>query len=301
MFKELIGLILLFTISFYSSHYFTNVDNNIDYAQKKNSIIVEEKLNRLPATKNKRTDSSQIDKKENIIIAKKESLAISVKREPASINTSRLVRNSSSKESQKNNKKANFSKINVSVLSDDNVSVEEKIELLKDRRINFNDHKIVKKILVEEIMGISFVKGEGKKEEVLEITDMKEYLESVSPTDEEVYFFELYNQLASVLVGDELRETSLDLYERVPNHEAKSLVVLHLLDNDTQGVNLNYLLENLSKDQVLSHIPDNYIIELKDNENHLSVYDGPIFEEELESDTEIVEDRELNSSDERNI
>lgn len=300
MFKELIGLILLFTISFYSSHYFTNVDNNIEYAQKKNSIIVEEKLNRRPVTKNKRTDSSQIDEKENIIISQKESLSISINREPASINTSRLVRGSSSKESQKNTK-ASFSKINVSVLSDDNVSIEEKIELLKDRRINFNDHKIVKKILVEEIMDISFVKGEGKKEEVLEITDMKEYLESVSPTDDEVYFFELYNQLASVLVGDELRETSLELYERVPNHEAKSLVVLHLLDNDTQGVNLNYLLDNLSKDQVLSHIPDNYIIELKDNENHLSVYDGPIFEEELESDTEIVEDREFYSSDERNI
>lgn len=299
VFKKLLSLMLLFTISFFSSHFLTSLDDKIDLGSSETTFDYQKKLDNKVVDIKQRIKSSESISNKNIKATVQDSAddiqKSIVAREIASISTSSLISDNRSK-----NKK-----VHVTALSNEQINISQKINLLKDHRVNFTDRTQVKKVLIKEIMDISFVNSDQQKEEALEVTDMKEYLESLSPSDNEVYFFELYNQLSKVLEQEELRETSLDLYERVSNQEAKSLVVLHLLENDTQSMNLNFLLDNLSRDQVLSHVPDNYNIELIDNVNVLTVYDGPVYEDDLWTDadtkSETVEDIDSFSTGERSL
>ncbi len=281
MFKEVISLFVLFSISFYVSHSLSSAEESETFTEHEV----------LKASTNAETNlyQKQRIKTKTILVKSPKNEGSSYESSPSSVSRKiASIKYHSEVEHSVEDKNIEEMSLDVSVLSDDSVSLNEKIELLQDSKIKFKNREQARKILLEEIMDISFVNEGEKRVEIPEITDMNKYLESVSPADNEVYFFEVYDQLSKVFEGDEFREISLDLYERVPNKEVQGLIVLHLLDNDSERVNLNYLLDNISKNQVLSHIPDNYIIESIDNENYLTVKEGPQFEDELEAESNIV-------------
>ncbi len=207
-------------------------------------------------------------------------------REVASLNAKDLISLDSSVEVE-----VPKAKLSVSTLEKTEISTTVKIEMLQKDRVDLSERSKAKKVILNELMRISFVERNIDIEEMDDISDMGKDLESLSPPDSEVYFFELYNQLTKIVDRSDLKAISLDLYERVDNKEARGLVILHLLDNDLKNDNLNFLVDNLSEDKVLKYTPDNYTIKNMDGERYLVINDGPVYDEESD-----LVDVELNES-----
>lgn len=289
MFKDIIFMVSLFFTSFYVSSLLRG-ENNINIVKKDSVEIirktVENKKYKIPLKTIHRKTDRATEKKELSV-----EHADGNFRDVASINYSANVfKETKLIENDFRDEKSLFS---INILADDNISTVEKIDMIDKGKINFQKNSLTKKIILKEMMEISFKQEHKQEKELAEVTDMKKYLELISPSDEEVYFFELFRQLTQVVEKSELQEVSRDIYEKVENDEVKGLVVLHLLDNDEDNENLNFLIDNISKDKVVSHIPDNYIIENDGISHNLVINDGPMFvEEQVEVDKQYEEDFE---------
>lgn len=273
MLKNTASIITLFTVSFYISHLYNN-ESDIKKINEKGKNIETVSGHKTVLIKSEDTTKTRISSSKTI------------KREVASSNTEEDL---SLKNSVKEEMPIN--KVDISTLEKTTLSTAFKIEMIQNEKIDLGDRSKTKKVILNELMGISFVERSIASEETDDISDMGKYLESLSPPDNEVYFFELFNQLTKVVDATELKKISLDLYERVDNSEAKGLIVLHLLDNDVKSENLNFLVDNLSEDKVLEHTPDNYSIEKVDGKNLLVINDGPVYDDESD-----LVDGELNEN-----
>lgn len=280
MLKEIASILILFTVSFYISHLY-NDESDIKKINEKGKKIETVSGHKTVLIKSGETTKTRLSSSKTI------------KREVASSN---IEEDLSLKNSVKEEMPIN--KVDISTLEKTTLSTAFKIEMIQNEKIDLGNRSKTKKVILNELMGISFVQRNIASEESDDISDMGKYLESLSPPDNEIYFFELFNQLTKVVDSSELKKISLDLYERVDNTEVKGLIVLHLLDNDVENENLNFLVENLSEDKVLKHTPDNYIIEKVDGKSLLVINNGPVYDDESDLvDSELNENNEFKNEE----
>lgn len=256
MYKEVFIMFLLFVSSFYFSGLQSQKDFKANNLEK--HVQIDSDLKKLHRNVKLRS-----------VKREKESISNNKKRSIASVKSHFLKNRPSEKVPPKIKK--------VQVLRNSSLSIFEKIDLLQSREIDLRSDQLSEDIILEEMLELSFTPSKDMGYNSVAFEDSNDYLENISPSDEEVYFFELFDALTSIVKNhDHLREVSLDIFHNIESEEVKGLVVLHLLENDVDNQNLNFLMDNISKDKVLSYVPDNYSINSSGIENELIVSEGPL-------------------------